>query len=87
MNQFSLHALLIYLPVSTPLSMASLPLPPSMKSGALDGRAPPVAVAIGDTKTGVLVSSAFVPAKVAMKLILNSVSCARLRLGRAIARR
>jgi hypothetical protein len=50
-----------------------------MTSGALDGRVPSVAVTVGETKSGVMISSAFVPVKLAMVLILNDSCGARMR--------
>ena len=75
-------------PVSTslppPPSMVSLPAPPSMTSAASDGRVPPVAVTVDETKSGVMISSAFVPVKLAMVLILNHCCGARMRRLRSL---
>jgi hypothetical protein len=50
--------------------MVSLPAPPSIKSAAFDGRTAPVAVTVDETKDGMMISSAFVPMKLAMVNIL-----------------
>ena len=56
-----------------PPSMVSLPAPPSMKSAVFDGLAPPVAATVDETKDGVMISSAPVPMKLAMLVILTIV--------------